>query len=376
MPLKHNIDDLRKEFVGKTVNWLTVLDVFRDSNNIIVCECQCRCGSTTITPIKAIRNNRAKSCGCFHKSKEFSDKLKQWCRDNPEKVKQRSSKYREWCNNNSDKIEEQSRRHSEWFVSHPEISDANRRRMIDMNYSSNKERSTLNRIAAIEHILESSDISDKIHQDDLHKLLSGYVTSGDKIRTRCPMCSLFSEHNVRDIFNLSKKKLKRFRLCSDCMKKFSSSTCEQEIADYISTFYSGELIMNSRDIIPPLELDLYYPDKRIAIEFNGDYWHSEDFKSRYYHYNKFKNCFESNITLVSIFESDWYFRKEDILSYLRDLFSGILNNLSIVNTSLMNNNYPAPHVKIDLSNYIENYYTFRGKRVYTAGLASIKLDTI
>ena len=98
MPIKYNIEDLKKEFVGKTFNWLTVLDVYRDSNNTIVCNCRCRCGAITITPLKAIRSNRSKSCGCFHKSREFSDKLKQWFKDNPEKVKQRSSKYIAWCN--------------------------------------------------------------------------------------------------------------------------------------------------------------------------------------------------------------------------------------------------------------------------------------
>ena len=376
MPIKYNIEDLKKEFVGKTFNWLTVLDVYRDSNNTIVCSCRCRCGATTITPLKAIRSNRSKSCGCFHKSREFSDKLKQWFKDNPDKVKQRSSKYIAWCNSNSDKLAEQGRRHSEWFASHSDVSDANRRRMIDMNHSSNKERSTLNRIAAIEQILESSDISDKIYPDDLQKLLSGIVASGDKIRTKCSQCNLFSEHNVRDIFNISKKELKQFRLCNNCMQQFSTSKYEDDIADYISTFYSGELVRNFRDTISPYELDLYYPEKKIAVEFNGDYWHSEDFKSKDYHYNKFKKCFESNIILVNIFESSWNSKKEDILSYLKDLFNGISNNLSVVNINLMNNNYPIPSMKLDLSKYIEDYYIFRSKRVYTAGFTSINFNMI
>lgn len=376
MPIKYNIEDLKKEFIGKTFNWLTVLDVYRDSNNTIVCNCRCRCGTITITPLKAIRSNRLKSCGCFHKSREFSDKLKQWFKDNPEKVKQRSYKYIAWCNSNSDKLAEQGRRHSEWFANHSDVSDANRRRMIDMNSSFNKERSTLNRISAIEHILESSDISDNIHIDDLQKLLSGIVASGDKIRTKCPQCNLFSEHNVRDIFNISKKELKQFRLCNNCMQQFSTSKYEDNIADYISTFYSGELVRNSRDTISPYELDLYYPEKKIAVEFNGDYWHSEDFKSKDYHYNKFKKCFESNIILVNIFESMWDSKKEDILSYLKDLFHGISNNLSIVNSNLMNNNYPIPYMKLDLSKYIEDYYIFRSKRVYTAGFTSINFNII
>ena len=376
MSIKYNIEDLKKEFVGKTFNWLTVLDVYRDSNNTIVCNCRCRCGAITITPLKAIRSNRSKSCGCFHKSREFSDKLKQWFKDNPEKVKQRSYKYIAWCNSNSDKLAEQGRRHSEWFASHSDVSDANRRRMIDMNHSSNKERSTLNRISAIEHILESSDISDKIYPDDLKKLLSGIVASGDKIRTKCPQCNLFSEHNVRDIFNISKKELKQFRLCNNCMQQFSTSKYEDDIADYISTFYSGELVRNFRDTISPYELDLYYPEKKIAVEFNGDYWHSEDFKSKDYHYNKFKKCFESNIILVNIFESILNSKKEDILSYLKDLFNGISNNLSVVNSNLMNNNYPIPSMKLDLSKYIEDYYIFRSKRVYTAGFTSINFNII
>ena len=376
MPIKYNIEDLKKEFVGKTFNWLTVLDVYRDSNNTIVCNCRCRCGTITITPLKAIRSNRLKSCGCFRKSREFSDKLKQWFKDNPEKVKQRSSKYIAWCNSNSDKLAEQGRRHSEWFASHSDVSDANSRRMIDMNRSSNKERSTLNRIAAIEHILESSDISDKIYVDDLQKLLSGIFASGDKIRTKCPQCNLFSEHNVRDIFNISKKELKQFRLCNNCMQQFSTSKHEDDIVDYISTFYSGELVRNSRDTISPYELDIYYPEKKIAVEFNGDYWHSEDFKSKDYHYNKFKKCFESDIILVNIFESNWNSKKEDILSYLKDLFHGISNNLSVVNNNLMNNNYPIPSMKLDLSKYIEDYYIFRNKRVYTAGFTSINFNMI
>lgn len=33
--IKLNIEDIKKEFVGKTFNWLTVLDVFRDDHTTI-----------------------------------------------------------------------------------------------------------------------------------------------------------------------------------------------------------------------------------------------------------------------------------------------------------------------------------------------------
>lgn len=95
------------------------------------------------------------------------------------------------------------------------------------------------------------------------------------------------------------------------------------------------MVRNSRSIIWPYELDIYYPEKRIAIEFNGDYWHSEKFKDKDYHYNKFSICRENNILLVSIFETDWNNRKEEIISYLRDLFDNKENSLSLMMTILL-----------------------------------------
>lgn len=370
MSLRYNIEDLKKEFIGKIAKWLTVLDVYRNSKYILVCKCKCKCVNETIVPLKYIRNGRAKSCGCFRKSKEFSDKLSQWYKDNPDKVEQRSSKYREWCKNNDDFLAEKGMKHSEWYSNHPEVTSASRHRMIDMNVSSNKERATLKRIESVKYILETSDVSDSIHSEDLQKLLSGDLTSESKIRTKCPQCGLFSEHNVKDTFNISKRAFKQFRLCNECSHKFSVSKYEQEIANYISTFYSGELIRNSREIISPFELDLYYPEKKIAVEFNGDYWHSEEFKSSDYHYNKFKSCFENNIMLVSIFESEWNSRKSDILLYLKDLFFDRQNSLSIIN-DYFNNNYPYRFIKLDDSNYIEYYYMYRDKKVYTAGFSII-----
>ena len=81
---------------------------------------------------------------------------------------------------------------------------------------------------------------------------------------------------------------------------------------------------------------------KIAIEFNGDYWHDENHKSNDYHYNKFNLCMEKNILLVSIFESEWNSRKDEIKKYLLDLFSYRENSLSFnAEHTMMNNNYPS-----------------------------------
>ena len=59
-----------------------------------------------------------------------------------------------------------------------------------------------------------------------------------------------------------------------------------------------------------MELDIYIPEKKIAIEFNGVYWHSSEFKSPKYHFNKFKKCLDAGIQLITIWEDQWRNKKE------------------------------------------------------------------
>ena len=61
-------------------------------------------------------------------------------------------------------------------------------------------------------------------------------------------------------------------------------------------------IHNSRGIIPPKELDIFIPDYNLAIEYNGNYWHS--FYKPNYHKEKTLLCLEKGIKLFQIFETD------------------------------------------------------------------------
>ena len=93
------------------------------------------------------------------------------------------------------------------------------------------------------------------------------------------------------------------------------SKMEKEIVSYIKSIYHGEIKTNTQAIIYPFELDIYIPEHNLAIEFNGNYWHSAEVMSqntnktkreiRFYHQNKFRMCEEKNITLYSIWEYDW-----------------------------------------------------------------------
>ena len=67
---------------------------------------------------------------------------------------------------------------------------------------------------------------------------------------------------------------------------------------------------NNRTILDGKELDLYLPDHKLAIECNGVYWHS--LKEPKYHFNKWKQCKEQGIQLLTIWE-DQIINKPEII---------------------------------------------------------------
>ncbi len=85
--------------------------------------------------------------------------------------------------------------------------------------------------------------------------------------------------------------------------------------------YDGKIISNDKKILSPYELDMYMPELKLAIEYNGIYWHNEVNKDDDYHLNKTELCEQQGIQLIHIYEDDWSY-KQDIVK------SMILNKLN------------------------------------------------
>ena len=105
---------------------------------------------------------------------------------------------------------------------------------------------------------------------------------------------------------------------------WGKSSSEQEVYDYIKSIYDGEIIRNNRSIIPNYkELDIYIPEKNLAIEFDGCYWHSKLWKDNHYHQNKSKTCLDKDIRLIHIYEDEWIYKQDivkDIIKSALGLF--------------------------------------------------------
>lgn len=101
-----------------------------------------------------------------------------------------------------------------------------------------------------------------------------------------------------------------------CIVDQQSSQYEAELEKLL-----GPCERNNRSVLDGKEIDLWFPDKRIGIEFCGSYWHSELFKNIKYHQDKFKLAVSKNIKLITIFEYEWkdVEKREKIINYLKRL---------------------------------------------------------
>ena len=95
---------------------------------------------------------------------------------------------------------------------------------------------------------------------------------------------------------------------------------EQEIAGFVKGIYDGAVFENCRNVIAPYELDVYLPEKRVAIEFDGLFWHSEAVgKDEHYHLMKTEKCLERGIRLVHVFEDEWKEKREIVEDRIRSI---------------------------------------------------------
>lgn len=114
------------------------------------------------------------------------------------------------------------------------------------------------------------------------------------------------------------------------------SRVEKEFQQELSKrFEKKNFSYNDRSLIKPYELDVVDGDSQIAIEFNGNYWHSDKFllanhnmTSVEYHTMKELLCKDIGFTVLFIWEYDWENDSESILKAIDGYFkSGFISPL-------------------------------------------------
>jgi transposase-like protein len=181
------------------------------------------------------------------------------------------------------------------------------------------------------------------------------ISRDNRYEFKCNTCN----HIFLD--NLADGHIPRCFNCYPHQGMSGTSKGEHEVYEFVKSILPENTIIieNDRSLINPLEIDIYIPDYKLAIEFNGLYWHSEkQGKDEHYHINKTNLCKEKGIDLIHIFDDEW-FNKQDIVCSI------IANKLKIYentyNTSDLNiHKVPFKDAELFLDqNHIQGY-THRG----------------
>lgn len=119
------------------------------------------------------------------------------------------------------------------------------------------------------------------------------------------------------------------------IKTYPSSQGERDLADWIKTVYEQtQVITNTRQVITPKELDIYLPEKNLAIEYNGRFFHSTVKRSdidSMYHLDKTQTCNNKGIDLIHIFDNEWNDKQHIVKHLIKKRFQPIrlVDNLTI-----------------------------------------------
>lgn len=122
-----------------------------------------------------------------------------------------------------------------------------------------------------------------------------------------------------------KRRETKTEICTECnpINKHQSGK-EILLLNYIKSIYSGEVVQNFR--IERMEIDIYLPQLNLGFEFNGVWWHSDEYKRKSFHLDKTNFFTKREIKLIHIWEDDWDIKSDIIKSQIKN-WLGLSNRI-------------------------------------------------
>ena len=147
-----------------------------------------------------------------------------------------------------------------------------------------------------------------IHGDKYIYNDNNYINNKTELTITCPIHGEFSQRPDGHL---------RGRGCPHCGHIISKA--EEEIYSMlVSLVGENEIVRHDTNILDGLEIDIYLPNYKFGIEYNGLHWHTEAFgKDRNYHLNKTDKAESKGIHLIQIFEDEWLEHKDLVLEKLK-----------------------------------------------------------
>jgi hypothetical protein len=144
--------------------------------------------------------------------------------------------------------------------------------------------------------------------NDHYELISEDLRNKSYGQFRCKKCgNVFENYLYSDV------------RCLKCYPHIRSEA-ERELAEFVMSLEVGEVICGDGKLLSPKELDIVVPSKKIAIEYNGLYWHSDEVVSNSYHKFKTDEVEKLGYQLIQVFEDEWIYKKEIVKSVISAKF--------------------------------------------------------
>jgi hypothetical protein len=199
--------------------------------------------------------------------------------------------------------------------------------------------------------LQSNDIKSKIRQTNLDNYGVENISKRHLINQHNFTVEYLLDNFINDKGYFKSTECCEYFNCSiTLLNKFKRENCilvpnvsnTKQTQRYIFELFDVTRVFDTKDIISPLELDIYYPKHKLAIEYNGLMFHSFG-KSEYSmfnnyddeklyklkHLNKTNLCNNQGVQLLHIFENEW------LQSNTREIWKSIISNkLGLINNKV------------------------------------------
>lgn len=157
-----------------------------------------------------------------------------------------------------------------------------------------------------------------IHGDKYDYSLVDYHNCSDKVDIICPKHGVFQQGPSYHLFGYG---------CPKCGVTISKK--ENEIYEFCKNYFPNTEQSN-RTIIAPYEIDIYIPELKIGIEYNGLMWHSDKYKDdKKYHLKKLDEANKKGIKLIQIFEDEYVNHKELVLNKIKHIIGANTSNFKV-----------------------------------------------
>ena len=182
-----------------------------------------------------------------------------------------------------------------------------------------KEQSELSSARQKDGIFDRITAHDCTPMFDKEKEFLG-VTNNRLYSFKCNICSTIFDHS------LDGGKGPVCKICHPSLLLKPNKKLENEIYEFLNSILPNQIQTNDRLVIAPQELDFYIESKKVGIEIDGLYWHSEMYKSAEYHEQKTLKMNQLGLKLIHIFEDEWNDKKEIVKNKLKHILD--MNNAS------------------------------------------------